>query len=377
MNHITRYILVRLLGSFGMVYAFTLAASWLVLVLALFSLVTVKGQDIGVLISQSLLSSVTPAAILLPVCAMLGLGRTFSALRARHEIDAIHATGTVGPIHQAVGIFALIILLLSAVLEHYANPLANRAIENQLQQINADLIARSSQSGNYVEMAPGVTVRIARRSPDGGAQSFFLYDRSNPDQIRTFMAASADIGETDGALSIDMRNGSIQYLDVKTGNLSGVSFERYSVSLAQFPQSGPAAAGFRSLTTFELLSGAAKDEEPIRVLANIASRFALMLLAFSFPILTYGATGHPTGARAFARIPPELILIGMGVIIQIVAGVVMVYVDRENISAWPIMFGPGIGVLVVAAAVLAGRYWHAFLAVPPRPAQLLEPGHPS
>ncbi|NOZ31684.1 MAG: LptF/LptG family permease [Alphaproteobacteria bacterium] len=364
MNQITRYLFLRMLGSFAMVYAFALSASWLILVLALFSLVTVKGQDFSVLLTQTLLSTVTPAAFLLPICGILGLARTFGALRARHEIDTIHATGAVGPIHGAVFAFVVFIGGLSGVLEHFGNPAAIRAIDLNLQRVNADLIARSSQAGSYIDLATGVTLRIDRRATDGGAQSFFLYDRTNPEQTRTFMATSADITEEEGAFSVDLRNGSIQYLDIESGNLSTVSFERYSLSLGQFPQSvGVLTPGFRSQTTFELLSGPLAISDPARVGATVGWRFALMFLAISFPVFAYGFVGHPTGARTSRWAPPELILVGAGVLMEVATGLLAIYVERENLGAWPVLFAPGAGVLGIAGIMLLQRYWLALWPV--------------
>lgn len=272
-----------------------------------FDLVTVKGQGLLTLLGQSLLAMPNLIVAFIYVCAGIGLARGLRSLQANNELQVIHASRRTRALFGAVATFTTLSALVALALTHLVSPVADRLYNVRQSDIAADLVSRSLAPGKFIEMAPGVTLVIGTRGPNGEIGDFFADDRRDGGR-RSFLAESAEMAVDDRGFIIRLRNGSIQYMG-PSERYSEVQFETYDLAVDRLSRRTDAPAGTGELTTPELILAALPDGVPGWVWETAISRSGAALRVVAMCLLVTAVAAFPTARRRSERIPLEVTIV--------------------------------------------------------------------
>jgi lipopolysaccharide export system permease protein len=347
MNRLAGY-LVRLFSAEA-IALFSLAAALLFLAesLRMFDVVAVKGQDLGTLAGQVMLTMPTLAVVIGPVCAAIGLARALRTLQQNRELDIIHSSRRVGALVRAISIYIAAGALVVVLLTHVIEPLARRHFNDWNAKVAVDLVSRLLKPEKFVEMTPGVTMMIGARGRAGELGSFFLDDRRGPIR-RTYVADRASIAADDQGYVLRLAGGSIQYM---SGDLkfSEISFARYDLAVGNLAQTASYETGIDGRTSLELFAEATR-QGPLEGRARdaIAARFGEAVRLVAFCLLAAALAIYPEGRRRRGAIPLEIVVLSA------------VFADRAALAYLPrvdpLLASPGTLALIAGSlAVLLAR----------------------
>jgi lipopolysaccharide export system permease protein len=353
MHRLPIYIFRNFADAILGVVALALALGWLTQVLRYFALVTGKGQSLLVLVGQTGLLFPDIVAVVLPACVIIGMARTLRSFEASRELHAIHGAGRIGALMAAGAAVAVIVSLVTAATVHFVKPATTVALERQSRAINADLIASTSTEGRFIEIEKGITLRIDRRNASGAMEGFFLHDDRDPEVEQTIYAASANVTRLEEGIDVELRNGSLQFLDRASGLLSAVRFERYQLGITELVTPSATFLTPRFRSTPELIADLADDPGDGPRRADLHTRLAAPLYVLSFAALTMFVMGFPGGQSVRRRVPPEIWLVAVAVAVQ-TAGSAAGQIAAQSGVALPLIYLAPL-LPLVPALILAWR----------------------
>jgi lipopolysaccharide export system permease protein len=310
MSRLSLYLL-RLFGAEAMAL-FGIAAFLLfqIQLLRVLDSVAGRGQNLWVLIGQSLLGLPTIGTAFLYACLGIGLGRALRNLQGSRELQVIHSSHLLPALLRAIGLYTLLGVVALLVIAHIVEPLSQRALSKWSESIVADVVGRSLVPHKFTELAPGVTVFIASRGYDGELGEFFADDRRNPDARRTYIAKTATIGQDDEGYVLKLHDGVLQY-QTATKAFSEFSYKSYDLALERLAVAVPIAGTAVEMTSIELaqaaLASGTWDDETVRALVR-RSNEALRTLGMC--LLVAALAAFPIGARR-SEFPIELVVLGV------------------------------------------------------------------
>lgn len=345
MELLTRYILKKYLVAAAGIAFLLCFLGWLIQLLRAVDLVTNKGQGISAMIYQSFLSIPEILNIVLFLCVALGVSRTVRALQLSKEIFPIYAGVGLRPLLRSWGIFMLISILTSLSLAHFVVPAAKHFIAVQSDEINADLVANSSRPGRFTEVAPGLTMMIRARAPDGTGLGFFIYDTRDPLRSQTIVAEESQLAQVEGVLTVRLMRGAIQYYTYADGKMSGLEFETYSLALADITDSNSAAGVIAN--SAELLARATTDGLTARERFTLHLRNAGALYVFSMGLLAFFMVSRPNTMRGKSRISVDFVVLSIAVVVKVI-GTGLEQSVFGNAALAPLVYLPALLPLLVA-----------------------------
>jgi lipopolysaccharide export system permease protein len=342
MNRLAGY-LFRLFSAEALAL-FALAGMLLFLAQALrmFDVVSVKGQDLGTLAGQVLLTMPTLAVAFAPVCMAIGLARGLRALQQNRELHIIHSSRRVGALIGGVAAYiatcALLIVLLTNVLE----PVSRRYFNEWNARIAVDLVSRLMTPHKFVEVTPGVTMVIGARGGAGELGSFFVDDRRGAVR-RTYIADSASVAADDEGYVLRLANGSIQYMS-EAQKFSEISFMRYDLAVGNLTGSAQSGGGNDGTTSIELIAEAiAAGHFDSDARYAVSTRIGEGVRVVAFCLLAVALAFFPQGRRVTGGVPLEIIVLGAA------------FIERAALSNLPRIdpiFASSAALAMIAASLL-------------------------
>jgi len=128
---------------------------------------------------------------------------------------------------------ATVVTVFALFLNLWIEPLAERAIRNELFRVRTDLAASLVRVGEFTEPAPGLTV-YAQGSDTGGAlRNLFVIQQKPDGGDTTFFASKGKVSKRNGAPVLIMRDGSEQAF-TSAGVLDYLKFDEYIFDLSGF-----------------------------------------------------------------------------------------------------------------------------------------------
>lgn len=353
MNRLTLYLARSFATDALLLFGVVGALLWMINCLRSFDVVSVKGQGLLTLAWQGLLTMPPLLLAFMFICVGIGMARALQALQSNHELHIIHTAHGVGALFRAtvlVGAIGVVaVLLMSNVIEPWTARQANR-----LQaEMAADLVSSTLKPGRFTQVTPGVLLLIGGRTLDGEITDFFADDRRNPVSRRTYIAERATVSRDKEGYVLELRDGSIQYMD--DGRFSEISFGRYNLSVERLTQATSDTDGLWAHDSFSLVASALQsgDWSP-ELIDRLTTRMSEGLRVIGMCLLVLAISGFPSGRRIGAAVPMEAVVLGVGVI------------ERGVSSYSPL--GPSTGALLMiicGAVLLLVRIW------PRRPKRVL------
>ncbi|MCS6761202.1 MAG: LptF/LptG family permease [Candidatus Devosia symbiotica] len=349
MKRLTAYLARLFVTDAVILFGVVCFLLWLVNCLRAFDVVSVKGQSIGTLALQGLLTLPPLAISFFYVCIGIGLARALQALQTNRELHIIHTSGGLRSLWTATAIVAGAGVVGVLLLSHFIEPDANRRLNNLRTSIAADLVNSTLKPQRFTQVTPGVVMLIGGRSGDGDIQEFFADDRRNPKTRRTYIAKGARVSSDGETYVLELRDGTLQNAE-PSGRFSKITFARYDVNVDHFSQPAGETDQLSQTDSLTLVRAALESgnwsPEPLTALGN---RGAEGLRVIGICLLVLAMSGFPSGRRARFNVPLEAV-------------VLLIAFSERGLSAYSLL-GPSTGAL---AMIIAGAGAMLMLARPRR-----------
>ena len=234
MRLIERYLLRQLLWPTIFAVTALSVVAMLSQSLGALDIIVNQGQSAFVLIKLTLLTLPQLLVMVLPIALFVAALVALNRLHTEQEIVVCFASGmsrwrVISPAMRLASVVTVIALFLNLWIE----PLAERAIRNELFRVRTDLAASLVRVGEFTEPAPGLTV-YAQGSDTGGAlRNLFVIQQKADGGDTAFFAAKGKVSKRNGAPVLIMRDGSEQAF-TSAGVLDYLKFDEYIFDLSGF-----------------------------------------------------------------------------------------------------------------------------------------------
>ncbi len=364
MHGLTRYILRQSLGTTLFVTVALSAAIWLTQSLRLVDLIVNRGLSAELFFYLGILILPRFVDIVLPIGIFIAVLFTYNKLTAESEIVVMRAAGMsqfglAKPAFILGGIGVTILLSLSA----YFMPTANRAFKDLQFEIRNKFVSAVLQEGTFTTISDNLTIYVRGRDPNGEMTGFLVQDERDKAKPVTVIAQRGAFVETEEGSRVFLVNGNRQQLDRVTGKLSVLTFEKYTLDLADvhdvtagrsrepqerylgelfFPSESGANPGFRNSLRLEghlrlIVPLTALGFATIPLVALLCGEFnrrgqirrilVAVLVALFYETLDLGLR------NLAARYPATIVLMYLNVLLPVVIGCFFLFNDNHRLTA--------------------------------------------
>jgi lipopolysaccharide export system permease protein len=235
---LSAYVLVQLLGPVAILTLLLTSVIWLVTSLPLLDLVINRGQSAPTFLYLMLLELPTPLAIIMPFAFFFATLFTLQRLAADSELVVMASAGySLRQLAMPVlGAGAIIMALTYACLLYLA-PIGQRALNEKLGDIRADMAGALLNEGDFNPAAPGLTVFIRQLSNNGDILGILVHDSRDKLRPVTYIADKGILAQTPTGPRLIMMDGTIETSAQKGKQLQVIQFQSETLNLDQF--SGP------------------------------------------------------------------------------------------------------------------------------------------
>jgi len=239
MNGLTRYVLRQTLVLMLFVCVAFSVAVWLVQSLRLIDLIVNRGLSIGLFLYLALLILPRFVEVVLPVAIFVAVLFVYNRLTQESELIVMRAAGMsqsalAGP--ALIAGLATVAVLYSLSL--YLVPSANRAFKDLQFQIRNRFATVLIQDGVFNTLSDRLMVYDLGRNEAGELQSLIIYDLRDQAKPVTIFAERGAFVDTPEGPRLFMVNGIRQQRDESNGHLSELTFDKYTLDLADLGESG-------------------------------------------------------------------------------------------------------------------------------------------
>jgi lipopolysaccharide export system permease protein len=239
------YVLGQMIGPTALFTFLLTAVIWLTQALRLLDLVINRGQSAPTFIYLTILVLPSLLVIILPIAFFAGTLFALSKLNSDSELVVMSAAG-FSRLQIAVPVFisAAIVMAFTYLNGLYLMPAGQRAMNDKVVDIRADIGAALLNEGEFNTPAQGLTVFIRAIDSDGTIHGVLVHDNRNRKHPITYLAASGQLAQTPGGARLIMFDGTVEESGHGGAQLSILKFQRYVFDLDQF--ASPARANERA-----------------------------------------------------------------------------------------------------------------------------------
>lgn len=246
MRAINWYILRQALATVVAATLVLTGAIWVSQSLRMISMIVNDGLSIAAFIYFTSLLLPTFFAMTLPIGATIAVMIVYSRLITDSELTVMRAVGR-GPWQLAYPalLTGLAVVVVGYAMSLYILPASVREFRAMQQGFSRDAAILLIQEGTFNNVAPGITVFIRGREPNGEMRGVFIHDARDPEGAITILADRGLIGTADGGPRIVLINGTRQQMDRDHSRLQILQFERNTMDIPR-PQVAAAASVYRA-----------------------------------------------------------------------------------------------------------------------------------
>jgi lipopolysaccharide export system permease protein len=245
MSRLSLYVLKQLMGPI-VLFAFLLTCVvWLSQSLHFLDLVISRGQSAETFVYLTMMILPSLLVIILPVAYFAGTLYTLSKLNSDSELVVMASAGfSRAQLAAPVFVAAAIAMAFTYLCALYLMPAGQRAVQDKVVNIRADLGAALLNEGTFNPISNGVTVFIRSIDSEGRFRGVLVHDSRNARAPITYLAESGEMVQTPAGPRLIMRDGTIEQARGAGAHLSVLKFERDVFNLDQF--AGPASVTERA-----------------------------------------------------------------------------------------------------------------------------------
>ena len=230
MKKLYRYITKQIIIGFLLVCFSLMSIIWLSQSLRFLDLIASKGISIGVFIELTSLLMPRIFTILAPVSLFAATLFVYNRMLADQELVVMKAAG-ISPWQLAKSsIFVgILLVIINIYVMNVGIPKAEDTFNDLEWKIKNNVSHLMFREGEFTTLQPKLTVFITTHDDDGTVNGILINDERKPNIKSTTSAEKGAIIQTTKGPRIILANGNRQEINLKNGNFSSVSFEKYSV----------------------------------------------------------------------------------------------------------------------------------------------------
>jgi lipopolysaccharide export system permease protein len=310
MPRLSTYVLKQLLGPTALFALLLTAVIWLTQSLRLLDLVINRGQSAPTFLYLSILVLPSLLVLILPIAFFSGALYGLSRLNADSELVVMGAAGfSRSQLAIPVFIAAAIVMASTYLCALYFMPAGQRAMEDKVLDIRADVGAALLNEGEFNTPAKGLTVFIRALNSDGQINGVLVHDNRNAARPTTYLAERGVLAQTRGGARLIMFDGTVEQSAARGAQLSVLKFKSYVFDLDQFasPRATPLrATSERYLGELLWPASSSRLTPAIRsaFLAEAHNRLSAPLYCIAFALIALAAVvrGRRTRGAHFLRL---------------------------------------------------------------------------
>lgn len=235
MNALDRYLL-RQLGVSVIFVALTLTcAIWLTQSLRYVDYIINRGLSLGTFFYFTMLLMPSLLVIILPIALFISVLFVYNRLTIDRELVVMRVAG-MGPLGLALPALtlALLVTLAGYAFNLYLLPVTFRQFKDMEASFREDVASVILQEGAFTTISDGLTVYVRARGASGELRGILAHDSRDPKKPVTYMAERGDLVPAATGPRVVMIKGNRQEMNVETGKVTLLFFDRYSVDLSLY-----------------------------------------------------------------------------------------------------------------------------------------------
>ena len=287
MSRISIYVIKEISSSFLFIFSLITIVIWLSQALRNLEILSNESVTIASYIFYTVLLIPKLAMITIPISIFLAIILALNKLRLDSELIIFGSTGNsnrdilLKPFTIISIFFFLIILFLSV----YLVPKSSAEIRSKISEIRSSSVNISILKEKRF-ITPDSNLTVFFKKIDGQEiYGLLLHDRSEKDNIKTYVAKKGFIDNKNGNNSIYLYEGTMQIFNKEQYKISEIDFDKYSIDLKIFDKIADSFLYADELSSIELIkkiSNLKNNSEEFGVLHN---RFIKALYIFSLIFL--------------------------------------------------------------------------------------------
>src|SRR5437899_64865 len=231
MRLIDRYLLRQLLGPMLLATLALTALAVLSQSLSGLDLIVNQRQSALVFLKITLLYMPQLINMILPIAIFVATLVALNRLHTEQEIVVCFAGGmsrwrVISPALRLASTVAVLALLMNL----WVQPLAYRALREELFKVRTDLAATLVREGEFTEPVPGLTVYAQTVDGNGDMHNLFMHQTKQDGTATTYIANSGRMANRHGDSVLVLRDGSTQEFSPR-GVLNYLTFRQYDFEL--------------------------------------------------------------------------------------------------------------------------------------------------
>ncbi|MEN8722893.1 MAG: LPS export ABC transporter permease LptF [Alphaproteobacteria bacterium] len=235
MARLDRYILGRLVGTFGFFVLILTGIVWLVEALRYLDLILNRGQSAATFFEMALYMTPMVLRTVLPIAMLAAVITCLYRLIQDSELVVMQSAGLHRMmIARPIILFALALTIILYILSIELAPAGQRSVRSMVFELREDLASAVIQEGVFNSPADGLTVYVRDRKNSGELLGIMVHDQRKQDSPVTYMAEQGLMVRSNDAPAIIMINGTLQHYNRETRQLSTLSFDRHVFDLKPF-----------------------------------------------------------------------------------------------------------------------------------------------
>ena len=235
MKRLTLYLFRHLTVATLFVTAGLTLVIWLTQSLRLLEIVVDGGAPIYLFLQLMLVTLPTFLSIVLPIGLLAAVLFTYNRLTMDSELVVMRAAG-VGPwgLAKPAVLLALIVMAICYSLTLYLAPASYGELARLEGMAKSQFSTVFLREGVFNEAGDGLTVYVRRRMADGELQGLLIHDTRVAGKPVTINAERGRTVEGGAGARVVVFDGNRQEMDLETGRMSQLFFDRYAVDFRVF-----------------------------------------------------------------------------------------------------------------------------------------------
>lgn len=235
MNRLTRYIFIQCFGLTLFVTLGLTTAFWLTGALRLVEAVIDRGNSLGTFVHLALLTLPQLLALTLPVACFIGVQFTYGKLVADSELVVMRACGaSQGELARPAIILGVLATLAMFSITLYLGPVSKNGFKTLQFQIRNQFSGDLLQEGSFTAVSHSLTVYVKSHDAVDQLHGIVIQDERDPKRPVTLTAENGVLVQTEDGPRVVMFNGSRQTWDEEKHQLYVLTFDRWSIDVAQY-----------------------------------------------------------------------------------------------------------------------------------------------
>lgn len=235
MNRLTRYIFFQCFGLTLFVTLGLTTAFWLTGALRLVEAVIDRGSSLGTFVHLAILTLPQLIALTLPVACFIGVQFTYGKLVADSELVVMRACGaSQAELARPALILGAFAVLAMFSITLYLGPVAKNGFKTLQFQIRNQFSGDLLQEGSFTAVSHSLTVYVKSHDAVDQLHGIVIQDERDPKRPVTLTAENGVLVQTDDGPRVVMFNGSRETWDEEKHQLYVLTFDRWSIDVAQY-----------------------------------------------------------------------------------------------------------------------------------------------